>query len=61
MSYIHKPLENDYCGKCVYCKKDGDFGSWYCSRIHYLNCGQIIECSHFIQKNKQTNDGVVKK
>lgn len=47
---IKRPLINDFCDECVYCDKSGGDGGWQCKATHYVNCGQVIECSRYQQK-----------
>lgn len=49
---IQHPLKNDYCDRCKYCDMSYEDGGWQCKINHYLNCGQIIQCSNFISIKK---------
>mgnify|MGYP005805218063 CR=1 FL=1 len=52
---IEEPLMNCYCEKCE--NLDGDEpGFQYCKANHYLNCGQIIECCKY--REKENNDQI---
>lgn len=50
---IKHPYINGYCNKCVY--NDNDIDNLCCVKLNYANCGAVIECGSYLEKEVKNN------